>query len=79
MAAAAALVVLLASLGATPGAPLNAQRPRAGDLGLRKAVSLLVADGRPLSIEEVRALGERFAPFRNLSAHYLLAGARMAG
>ena len=51
----------------------------AGDLGLRKAVSLLVADGRPLSIEEVRALGERFAPFRNLSAHYLLAGARMAG
>ena len=24
-------------------------------------------------------LGERFAPFRNLSAHYLLAGARMNG
>jgi DNA-3-methyladenine glycosylase II len=51
----------------------------AGDLGLRKAVSLFVADGRPLSIGEVRELGEHFAPYRNLSAHYLLAAARMAG
>jgi DNA-3-methyladenine glycosylase II len=49
----------------------------AGDLGLRKAVSTFCADGRPLSIDEVRVLGERFAPFRNLSAHYLLVAARM--
>ena len=49
----------------------------AGDLGLRKAVSRFCAGGRPLSIDEVRVLGERFAPFRNLSAHHLLAGARM--
>jgi DNA-3-methyladenine glycosylase II len=57
-------------------------RPRAwpaGDLGVRKAVSAFYAEGRPLSIAEVRALGERFAPFENLSAHFLLAGARMAG
>ncbi len=57
-------------------------RPRAwpaGDLGVRKAVSTFYAAGRPLSIEEVRAMGERFAPFENLSAQFLLAGARMAG
>jgi DNA-3-methyladenine glycosylase II len=57
-------------------------RPRAwpaGDLGVRKAVSAFYAEGRPLSIDEVRALGGRFAPFENLSAHFLLAGARMAG
>jgi DNA-3-methyladenine glycosylase II len=57
-------------------------RPRAwpaGDLGVRKAVSTFYAAGRPLSIEEVRHMGERFAPFENLSAQYLLAGARMAG
>jgi DNA-3-methyladenine glycosylase II len=57
-------------------------RPRAwpaGDLGLRKAVSTFYADGRPLSIEEVRVMGERFAPFENLSAQYLLVGARMVG
>jgi DNA-3-methyladenine glycosylase II len=51
----------------------------AGDLGLRKAVSAFYAAGRSLSDREVRALGERFAPFQNLSAHLLLAGARMAG
>ena len=51
----------------------------AGDLGLRKAVSTFYADGRPLSIEEVRVMGERFAPFENLSAQFLLAGARMVG
>jgi DNA-3-methyladenine glycosylase II len=51
----------------------------AGDLGLRKAVSTFYAAGRPLSIEEVRLLGEQFAPFQNLSAQFLLAGARMAG
>lgn len=51
----------------------------AGDLGVRKAVSAFYADGRPLSIQEVRTMGERFAPFQNLSAQYLLVGARMAG
>ncbi len=52
-------------------------RPRAwpaGDLAVRKAVSRFYGEGRGLSIDEVRALGERFAPFENLSAHYLLAG-----
>ncbi|MGI8480102.1 MAG: DNA-3-methyladenine glycosylase family protein, partial [Gaiellaceae bacterium] len=51
----------------------------AGDLGVRKAVSAFYADGRPLTIPEVRTMGERFAPFQNLSAQYLLVGARMAG
>jgi DNA-3-methyladenine glycosylase II len=51
----------------------------AGDLGLRKAVSAFYADERPLTIEEVRSMGERFAPFQNLSAQFLLAGARMHG
>jgi DNA-3-methyladenine glycosylase II len=51
----------------------------AGDLGVRKAVSAFYAGGRALRIDEVRALGDRFAPFQNLSAHLLLAGARMAG
>jgi len=51
----------------------------AGDLGVRKAVSTFYAGGRPLSIEEVRTMGERFAPFQNLSAQFLLAGARMHG
>jgi DNA-3-methyladenine glycosylase II len=57
-------------------------RPRAwpaGDLGVRKAVATFYAEGRQLSIEEVRHMGERFAPFENLSAQFLLAGARMAG
>jgi DNA-3-methyladenine glycosylase II len=57
-------------------------RPRAwpaGDLGVRKAVSTFYAEGRPLSIQEVRTMGERFEPFENLSAQFLLAGARMAG
>ena len=51
----------------------------AGDLGVRKAVSTFYAAGRQLSIEEVRRMSERFAPFENLSAQFLLAGARMAG
>ncbi len=51
----------------------------AGDLGLRKAVSTFYAAGVSLSIEEVRRMSERFAPFENLSAQFLLAGARMAG
>ena len=51
-------------------------RPRAwpaGDLAVRKAVSRFYGEGRNLSIEEVRALGVRFAPYENLTAHYLLA------
>jgi DNA-3-methyladenine glycosylase II len=47
-------------------------RPRAwpaGDLGLRKAVASFYGPDA-----DVRAFGERFAPFQNLSAHYLLAG-----
>ena len=47
-------------------------RPRAwpaGDLGLRKAVAAFYPDAG-----DVRDLGERFEPFQNLSAHYLLAG-----
>ena len=51
----------------------------AGDLGLRKAVAAFYADGRSPSIEEVRSMGDRFAPFQNLSAQFLLAGARMVG
>ena len=51
----------------------------AGDLGVRKAVSAFYADGRPLSIQEVRSMGERFAPFQNLSAQFLLVGARLHG
>jgi DNA-3-methyladenine glycosylase II len=51
----------------------------AGDLGVRKAVSTFYAAGRSLSIEEVRRMSDRFAPFENLSAQFLLAGARMAG
>jgi DNA-3-methyladenine glycosylase II len=57
-------------------------RPRAwpaGDLGLRKAVSTFYAPGRSLSIQEVRSMGVRFAPFENLSAQFLLMGARLAG
>jgi DNA-3-methyladenine glycosylase II len=46
----------------------------AGDLGVRKAVSRFYGEDRDLSTEEVRVLGERFAPFQNLTAHYLLAG-----
>jgi DNA-3-methyladenine glycosylase II len=51
----------------------------AGDLGVRKAVSTFYAAGRSLTIEEVRHMSERLAPFENLSAQFLLAGARMAG
>jgi DNA-3-methyladenine glycosylase II len=51
----------------------------AGDLGVRKAVSRFYAAGGSLSIQEVRRMSERFAPFENLSAQFLLAGARMAG
>lgn len=56
-------------------------RPRAwpaGDLGLVKAVSAFYFGGHKLTIGEVRAAGERFDPFQNLSAQYLLTGLRMA-
>jgi DNA-3-methyladenine glycosylase II len=43
----------------------------AGDLGLRKAVEAFYPEAG-----EVRAFGERFEPFQNLSAHYLLTGLR---
>jgi DNA-3-methyladenine glycosylase II len=49
----------------------------AGDLGLRKAVSAFYGDGRDLTTEEVRAIGPRFDPFQNLTAHYLLVGLRV--
>ena len=55
-------------------------RPRAwpaGDLVLRKACSRLYADGRDVSTAEVRALGRRFEPFQNLTAHLLLLGATL--
>jgi DNA-3-methyladenine glycosylase II len=47
-------------------------RPRAwpaGDLAVRKAAALFYPDAG-----DVRVLGERFEPFQNLTAHYLLAG-----
>jgi hypothetical protein len=46
---------------------------------VRKAVSRFYAAGASLSIEDVRRMSERFVPFENLSAQFLLAGARMAG
>ena len=43
----------------------------AGDLGLRKAVLAFYPE-----VTDVRAAGERFRPFQNLSAHYLLTALR---
>lgn len=51
-------------------------RPRAwpaGDLGLVKALAANYFDGVRPSVPAARAFAERFAPFENLSAHYLLA------
>ncbi len=51
-------------------------RPRAwpvGDIALEKAVLAFYPDAGDL-----RAARERFEPFQNLSAHYLLTGARLA-
>jgi DNA-3-methyladenine glycosylase II len=45
----------------------------AGDLGLRKAVTAFYGD-----VSDVRALADRFHPYENLSAHYLLTGLRVA-
>jgi DNA-3-methyladenine glycosylase II len=50
-------------------------RPRAwpaGDLGLVKAVARFYPN-----VADVREFGERFDPFQNVSAHYLLTGSRM--
>ena len=46
----------------------------AGDLALRKAVWRFYGDDA-----DVRAVGERLAPFANLSAHYLLVAHRVHG
>jgi DNA-3-methyladenine glycosylase II len=43
----------------------------AGDLALRKAVLAFYPD-----VEDIRAAGERFRPFQNLTAHYLLLALR---
>jgi DNA-3-methyladenine glycosylase II len=51
----------------------------AGDLGLRKAVAAFYGDGLLPSIEEVRMIGARFAPFQNLTAHYILADLYLSG
>jgi DNA-3-methyladenine glycosylase II len=51
----------------------------AGDLGLRKAVAAFYGDVPLPSIEEVRVIGARFAPFQNLTAHYLLADLYLSG
>lgn len=51
----------------------------AGDLGVRKAVSFFYGCGRDLDETEVRAMGERFGPWRNVACHMLLAGARLHG
>jgi DNA-3-methyladenine glycosylase II len=51
-------------------------RPRAwpaGDLGLRKAVTRFYGD-----TPDARTFGERFDPWQNLSAHYLLGGLLVA-
>ena len=50
-------------------------RPRAwpaGDLALAKAVRAFYPEAG-----DIRAFGEHFEPFQNLSAHYLLTGARL--
>jgi DNA-3-methyladenine glycosylase II len=44
----------------------------AGDLGLRKAVRAFYG-----AVDDVRSFGARFAPFQNLTAHYLLTGLRV--
>jgi DNA-3-methyladenine glycosylase II len=48
----------------------------AGDLGLRKAVARFVLGVDDAGEAEVREAGERFRPYRNLAAHYLLTGMR---
>jgi DNA-3-methyladenine glycosylase II len=45
----------------------------AGDLALRKAVLAYYPEAG-----DIRDFGARFAPFQNLTAHYLLTGLRVA-
>jgi 3-methyladenine DNA glycosylase/8-oxoguanine DNA glycosylase len=55
-------------------------RPRAwpaGDLAVRKALAHYCLDGTMPSLDEARALGERFAPHENLAVHFLLLGQRV--
>jgi 3-methyladenine DNA glycosylase/8-oxoguanine DNA glycosylase len=40
-------------------------------------VGRFVLAGREPSVEETREVGERFAPHRNLAAHYLLTAMRV--
>ena len=57
-------------------------RPRAwpaGDLGLWKALAEHYLEGNRPTIPETRAFAARFAPFENLSAHYLLASLYTVG
>lgn len=51
----------------------------AGDLGVRKAVSHFYGNGRGLSEQETRDVGERFGEWRNIACHMLLAGLRVPG
>jgi DNA-3-methyladenine glycosylase II len=51
----------------------------AGDLAVRKAVSVFYGEGRDLDETEVREVGERFGSWRNIACHMLLAGARVHG
>ena len=44
----------------------------AGDLGLQKAVAAFYGD-----VPDLRAFADRFHPFENLTAHYLLTGLRV--
>ena len=44
----------------------------AGDLGLRKAVAAFYGD-----VPDLRVFADRFHPFENLTAHYLLTGLRI--
>ncbi|HUQ22974.1 MAG TPA: hypothetical protein VM049_08155 [Gaiellaceae bacterium] len=44
----------------------------AGDLGLRKAVAAFYGE-----VADLRAFADRFHPFENLTAHYLLTGLRV--
>jgi DNA-3-methyladenine glycosylase II len=51
----------------------------AGDLAVRKAVSFFYGSGKDLDETEVRGVGERFGPWRNVTCQMLLAGARLQG
>jgi 3-methyladenine DNA glycosylase/8-oxoguanine DNA glycosylase len=50
----------------------------AGDLGLRKAISGFYFAGSDVSLAEARGFGNRFAPWQNLAAQYLLVGLRVS-